>query len=151
MSFTKKKRLLVLLVWMAFLSAVYWGFGNTEYTVPITVSYFVLCLALSIAYLVVNGGIVPIIQEDRRREESVRKKYLADRAKEHPIKPKDKYRRFRIKKAEECKEEEPDRSPHPNPLKLPEEKQVLLSQIILVLGIPFYVIFFLDWLILNIF
>lgn len=54
----KKKRLqtlFFLLVWFAFLAGIYWGFGETKYTIIITQLYFAACLILSAAYLVVSG------------------------------------------------------------------------------------------------
>lgn len=55
----KKKRrlqtLLFLLVWSAILAGIYWGLGETKYTLMITQLYFVACLLLSAAYLVVSG------------------------------------------------------------------------------------------------
>lgn len=151
MNFTKKKRLLVLVVWTAFLSLIYWGFGNTEFTLPITYTYFGLCLVLSVLYVLVNGGIKPIMDSERKKEESTRKKYLADKAKSHPIKPKDKYRRFTVKKNENEQASDKEEIPRPNPLGLPEEKRALLGNVLLVTLIPFYLIFLLDWILLNFF
>ncbi|MBQ4037433.1 MAG: hypothetical protein IJC84_04835 [Clostridia bacterium] len=150
MIFTKKKRLVALLLWFSFLGAVYWGFGGTALTMPITVGYFVLCLLLSVLYILVNGGITPILQEDAEREARTREKYLADKGKMHPIKRRDKYRRFTVGKRERVPVE---KTPifRPNLLHIPEEKRVPLSQILLVLLIPFYLIFILDWIILAIF
>ena len=148
---SKKTRLVLLLAITLVLSAVYWGFGNTAYTLPITISYFVLCLLLSVAYLLVNGGLRPLMEEDRKREARSREKYLADKAKEHPVKPRDKYRRFRIKSEKEEKIEPERSSPAPNPLGIPEEKRPLLSQILLVVTVPFYLIFMIDMILLKFF
>ena len=150
MNFTKKKRLLALLVWTAFLSLIYWGLGNTSFTLPITYTYFGLCLVLSVLYVLVNGGIKPILAEDREKEERARKKYLADKGKSHPIKAREKYRRFTVKK-EKAEEEKAPPAPRPNPLGIPDEKRVLLGNILLVVLVPFYLIFLLDWIILNFF
>lgn len=150
--FTKKKRLLALLLWMAFLSLVYWGLGETDLFPVIMVSYALFSAVLSILYVLVNGGIRPILDEDRRREEKTHEKYLKDKGKLHPIKRRDRYRRFRKKKeGEETKKEERPLPPRPNPLKLPEEKRILLSQVLLVVVIPFYLIFLLDWVYATIF
>lgn len=152
MNLTKKQRLLYLVLWMAILSLVYWGLGNTSLAMPIVFSFGILCFLLSAFYVLVNGGIRPILGEDRRREEKAHQKYLKDKGALHPIKRRDKYRRFRVKKeADEVVKEEKPIAPRPNPLKIPEEKRVLLSQLLLVLVIPFYLIFFIDWLILTIF
>jgi hypothetical protein len=148
---TKKKRVFILLGWMALLSAVYWGLGNTPLTLTVTYIYYVLCLLLSFAYLLVNGGIRPLLEQDREKEEKTREKYLADKGKMHPIKRRDKYRRFRIQPQEE-QEAKPDREPlppPPNPLHIPEEKRPLLSQILLLAVIPFYLIFMIDIVLLK--
>lgn len=152
MNFTPKKRLLALFFWTVILSAVYWGLGNTALAIPVMATFAVLCLVLSVFYIFVNGGIRPILDEDRRKEEKTREKYLQDKGKLHPVKRKDKYRRFRIKKEgiSEKKEEIP-LPPRPNPLKLPEEKRILLSQVLLVITVPFYLIFLLDWVIVTFF
>ncbi|MBR3836598.1 MAG: hypothetical protein IKJ74_00490 [Clostridia bacterium] len=151
MSFTKKKRLLYLVLWMAVLSLIYWGLGNTSLAMPTVFSFGVLCFLLSVLYVLVGGGIRPILEEDRRREEKVHQKYLKDKGVLHPVKRRDKYRRFRVKTEEEPKKEDAPLPPRPNPLKIPEEKRVLFSQLLLVLVIPFYLIFFIDWLIVTIF
>ena len=151
--FTKKKRLFSLIFVFALLSLIYWTLGNTSLAIPVVFTYGVLCLSLSVLYVLVNGGIQPILDDDRKREKKSRDKYLADKGKLHPIKRKDKYRRFRVKgngEMVEKKAEEPTQ-PRPNPLKLSEEKRVLYSQILLVMVIPFYLIFLLDWLYVTIF
>ena len=147
MEFTKKKRLIFLLVWFGFLALVYWGFGNTALTMPITVSYYTLTLVLTVTYVLVNGGILPILEEDAKKEARVREKYLADKGKTHPIKRKDKYRRFTVGKREKPVTEE---TPilRPNPLRISEEKRRALTPILLVLLIPFYFILMIDWILL---
>ena len=142
--FTKKKRILYLFLWMLILSAIYWGLGSTRFYMPIMMVYGILCLILSIAFVVVNGGIRPIVEGERRKEAAVREKYLKDKGVMHPIKRRDKYRRFRVK-GEEVKVEEKPLPPPPNPLKLPEAVQKAVSQGILIAVIPFYLIFLLDW------
>lgn len=151
--FTKKLRLLTLVGWTLLLGLVYWGLGETEYTMAITYTYAALCLLFSVAYLLVSGGLQPILAQDRVKEAKTREKYLADKGKMHPIKRKDKYRRFRIKSEEEKslpKEAVPDFCP-PNPLKLPENVRQILSPLLLVLGVPFYLIFLGDWIYLQFF
>ncbi len=149
MNFTKSQRLLALGGWFLLLACIYWGFGNTSWTMPITYVYFGLCLVLSVAYVLVTGGLTPILEEDRRREAETRKKYLADKGTLHPIKRKDKFRRFQVKKGQE-EEEKPkaEPTPRPNPLRLAPEVQKLVSQILLVLVIPLYLIFMIDWILL---
>ncbi len=153
MMITRKKRLLYLVLWMAFLSLVYWGLGDTELTMPITYTYFGLCLLLSLCYILVCGGIAPILDQDREREEKTRERYLQDKGKMHPIKRRDKYRRFRILSPEEKKEKKVEVEPisKPNPLKIPEHLRPLISQILLLAVIPFYLIFLLDWIYLAFF
>lgn len=150
---TKKARFFILLGWTFFLALIYWGLGETEYTMTVTYVYFSLCLLFSVGFLLVSGGLQPILDKDREKEEATRKKYLADKGRMHPIKRKDKYRRFRIKSEEEKnqpKEEEP-KLPPPNPLKIPEEVRIWLSPLMLVLAVPFYLIFLADWFYLQFF
>jgi hypothetical protein len=152
MNFDKKKRLLLLFAWTVLLALIYFGFQETKYTMAITYVYFALCLILSVFYILVNGGLRPIMTEDRQREAKTREKYLADKGKMHPVKRKDKYRRFRIKKEQE-EEKVPSVPPPPraNPLKLSEERQNFISRLLLVLVIPFYLIFMIDWIYLFFF
>jgi len=148
---TKIQKLIVLVIVTAILSAIYWGFGNTEFTLPITYLYFALCLTLSVAYVLVNGGIRPIIEEDRRREAQTREKYLAEKGKLHPIKRRDKFRRFQVKKEAETPKREENPIFRPNVLKIPEEKRVILSQYLLLFTIPLYLIFMIDMIFLQFF
>ncbi|MBQ3075496.1 MAG: hypothetical protein IJC26_05455 [Clostridia bacterium] len=151
---SKQKRLLILLGIFVVLGAVYWGVGGTWLTMPVTYLYYALCLILSVLYVLVAGGMRPIVEEDRRREEKSRKQYLADKGKLHPIKKRDKYRRFRIKKdgEEEAEPEaEEERPPAPNLLNVPEEKRASLCTWLLLFAIPFYLIFLLDWIFLKFF
>lgn len=150
---TKKARFFILLVWTSVLAMIYWRLGETKYTMTVTYSYSALCFIFSVGYLLVSGGLQPILDKDREKEARTRKKYLADKGRLHPIKRKDKYRRFRIKSEEEKilpVKEEPDLPP-PNPLKLPEHLQQLLSPLLLVLAVPFYLIFLIDWFYLHFF
>jgi len=146
---TKSLRLFALILWGGFLAALYWGMGNTPWTLPITYLYFALCILLSLAYVLVSGGIRPLLAKDRENEEKVRKMYLADKAKSHPLKSKDKYRRFRIKPKNAPAEHRDPLPPAPNPLHIPEEKRALISQLLLIAVIPFYLIFMADLLILK--
>ena len=147
--FTKKARFLSLTVWTLFLSAVYWGFGNTEYTLPITYTYFAACMILTVSYFLVSGGLRPILEEEERREELSRKRYLAD-GKPHPF-----HKVKRAKKFKKKKEEAPipykkePLPPAPNPLRIPEAKRPLISQILMVAGLPFYLIFMVDLILLK--
>jgi len=150
---TKKARFFILLGWTAVLALIYWGLGETKYTMAVTYVYAILCFLISVGYLLVSGGLQPILDKDREKEAATREKYLADKGKLHPIKRKDKYRRFRIKTEEEKslpKKEEP-KLPPPNPLKLPEPVQQLLSPLLLALAVPFYLIFLVDWFYLHFF
>lgn len=146
---SKKTKLLVLVVWTALLAAVYWGFGNTGLTLPITYTYFGLCLVLSVLYVLVCGGIKPLLEADRKREEKSRKQYLADKGKLHPIKRRDRFRRFRIQSKTEQEKSEEDLPPPPNLLKIPEEIRPMISQILLLTVIPFYLIFMVDMILLK--
>ncbi len=151
MMFTKKRRLIVLLLWTGFLSLIYFSLGYTEFYLPVMTSYAIFCFVLSVLYVLVNGGLRPILDEDRKREAKSRKQYLLDKGKSHPIKRKDKYRRFRIVEEEKEKEEPKEKLPTPNPLHIREELRPLISQILLVTVLPFYLIFLFDWLIVTIF
>ncbi len=149
---TKTKRLFVLAFLFVLLGGIYWGVGNTPLTVPVTYLYYALCLVLSVLYILVSGGIQPILEKDREKEEKVRKKYLADKGALHPVKRKDKYRRFRIKKETDfVSAEEKELPPAPNLLHIPEEKRGKISMTLLLLVIPFYLIFLLDFLYLRFF
>ncbi|MBR2615694.1 MAG: hypothetical protein IKC69_03350 [Clostridia bacterium] len=143
--FTKKKRLAALGLWMLFLSLLYWGLGETPVSPILMLAYALCCAALSVLYVLVNGGLRPILDEEKRKEESTREKYLRDKGKLHPIKRRDRYRRFRVKTEAPSEEPAAPLPPRPNPLKLSDENRILYSHVILVTVIPFYLIFLLDW------
>ncbi len=147
---SKKKRLLILVLLFILFGGIYWGVGNTPLTVPITYLYYALCLILSVLYVLAAGGIRPILDEDKKREEKTREQYLKDKAREHPIKKRDKYRRFTVKKEEEKTLDLPVEKT-PNPLNIPEEKRARICQWLLLFAIPFYLIFLLDWIYLRFF
>jgi len=147
-----KKKLLILLAFFVLYGGIYWGVGNTSLTVAVTYVYYALCLVLSLLYVLVAGGIRPIADEDRRREEKSRKQYLADKGKRHPVKRRDKYRRFRVRNETEKEEAVEEKSPPaPNLLNIPEEKRGRLCTWLLLATIPFYLIFLLDWFYLKFF
>lgn len=147
-----QKKLLTLLGLFVVLGGVYWGVGGTKLTLPVTYIYYGLCLVLSVLYVLAAGGFRPIADEDRRREEKSRKQYLADKGKLHPIKRREKYRRFRVKTDEEViPEPQEERPPAPNLLNLPEEKRGAICTWLLLCAIPFYLIFLLDWIFLKFF
>ena len=94
-----------------------------------------------------------IADEDKRREAKSREQYLADKGKMHPIKKRDKYRRFRIKTedSQPAVSEPEETRPAPNLLGIPEEKRKLAGTWLLLCVIPFYLIFILDWIFLKFF
>ena len=69
MKLNKTHKLIILILTTAILAAIYWGFGNTAFTMPITVVYFVLCLILTVAYILVNRGIKPMVGVLRKGDE----------------------------------------------------------------------------------
>ena len=148
---SKTKKLLILLAGFTVLGGVYWGVGGTRLTVPVTYIYYGVCLILSVLYVLVAGGLAPIAEEDRRREEKSRKQYLADKGKSHPIKRRDKYRRFRMKTEAQADPLPAERAPAPNLLGIPEEKRGTVCTWLLLIVIPFYLIFLLDWVYLKFF
>lgn len=151
---SSKKKILILLSVFIVLAGIYWGVGGTALTLPVTYAYYALCLILSVLYVLVSGGLAFIADEDRRREDKSRKQYLADKGKMHPIKKRDKYRRFRIKTQGEektCVPEPKERVPAPNLLGIPEEKRGIVGTWLLLFMIPFYLIFILDWIFLKFF
>ncbi len=148
---SKRKRLGILVLVFILLGGIYWGLGNTPFTLPITYLYYAICLILSVLYVLAAGGIRPILNEDKKREERAREKYLKDKGKEHPIKKRDKYRRFTVKKDEEEKTVDIRKEKSPNPLKIPEEKRAKVCQWLLLFVIPLYLIFLLDWVYLRFF
>lgn len=150
---TKQKKLLILFSLFLVLGGIYWGMGATKFTLPVTYTYYALCMILSVLYVLAAGGLRPIVEEDQRREEKSRKQYLADKGKMHPIKKRDKYRRFRIKndKGTTAPQKEEERAPAPNLLNIPEEKRGKVCTWLLLCVIPFYLIFLLDWVFLKFF
>ncbi|MBR5295068.1 MAG: hypothetical protein IKU24_00595 [Clostridia bacterium] len=148
---SKQKRLLFLVLFFILFGSVYWGVGNTFLTLPVTYFYYALCLILSVLYVLVAGGIRPIVEKEREKEKASREKYLKDKGKSHPIKRRDKYRRFKVKDSEENSNVNQKEVPRPNVLKIPEEKREKICQWILVFLIPLYLLFLLDWVYLRFF
>ena len=150
---SNKSKFWILLALFGILGGIYWGVGSIVMSMVLPKIYYVLCMVLSVFYILVAGGIRPIIDEDRRREEKSRKQYLADKGKLHPIKRKDKYRRFRVKGEGEKEEVVPqkEKAPAPNLLNIPEKLRPGLCTWLLLFAIPFYLIFLLDWIILKFF
>ena len=150
---SSKKKILLLLSFFIVLAGIYWGVGGTALTLPVTYTYYVLCLILSVLYVLVSGGMTFIENEDRRREAKSRKQYLADKGKMHPIKKRDKYRRFRVKTEDGAisDHEQVENTPAPNLLNIPEEKRGIIGTWLLLCVIPFYLIFILDWIFLKFF
>ncbi len=139
---SKQKKLFILLGLFVVLGGIYWGVGGTKLTLLITYCYYALCLILSVLYVLVAGGIRPVADEKCGREV----KSPAVKGEIHPVKKRDKYRRFRVKT--ELKEE---RSSALNLLNIPEEKRGILCTWLLLSAIPFYLIFLLDWIFLKFF
>lgn len=150
---SSKKKILILLSLFIVLAGIYWGVGGTPLTLSVTYTYYALCLILSVLYVLVSGGMTFISNQDRRREEKSRKQYLADKGKMHPIKKRDKYRRFRVKTedGQAPAPEEKQNAPAPNLLNIPEEKRGIVGTWLLLCVIPFYLIFILDWIFLKFF
>lgn len=143
---SKQKRLWILAGLFILLGGVYWGLGNTPLTVAVTYLYYALCLVLSILYVLVSGGIAPIPAREAEKKSCGEEKDMP-----HPVKKKDRYRRFTEKAEEKERSEEKEEKPRPNVLKIPEEKRPLYCRILLLTVIPFYLIFLLDWFYLRFF
>lgn len=145
MILSQKKRLLVLLVNFLVMSAVYWGFGNTPYTLWVTYFYYAACLILSVLYILVAGGLKspPLPAEKRTTKKKEKEKIY------HPVKKREKFRAFRVN--EEEKEEKKERELGPNLLGISEEKRPGICIALLLFVIPLYFIFLLDWFYLKFF
>lgn len=141
---SQKIRTLVLILNFILFGAVYWGLGNTRFTIGVTYVYYALTLILSVLYLLVAGGLrKPPLPKGKEREKRETKRDY------HPVKRREKYKSFRIK--EEKKEEKNEEGLGPNFLKLPEEKRPLICHILLTFIIPLYGIFLFDWFYLKFF
>lgn len=139
---TKKHRIMLFLSSLLILSAIYFGFSFTPLTMPITIAYFVLCLVLSVLYVLVNGGIQPMRSSSEHKKDK-------NEAKPHAVKQRYRYRRFQ---SVAKKDGEPfEICDRPNPFKLSEEKRRYLAQTILLILVPIYLIFIADWILLKIF
>ena len=55
---SSKKKILILLPLFIVLAGIYWGVGGTPLTLPVTYTYYALCLILSVLYVLVSGGII---------------------------------------------------------------------------------------------
>lgn len=141
-----KTKLLVLGITLLLLSASYWGFANTPYWEGIAYAYYILCFLLSVTFVLVSGGLAPVptVEKGKKQKKDVKE------TKAHRVKAREKYRILQ-KEREEAKQEallEKEKQPMPNLLHIPEEKRSFISQLLMCLIVPFYLIFLLDWLIL---
>ena len=64
---TNRTKFLILLTIFAVLGGIYWGIGSIVMSMMMPKIYYVLCMVLSVFYILVAGGLRPIIDEDRRR------------------------------------------------------------------------------------
>ena len=62
------KTVLFLVIWTALLGVVYWGFGETPYSIPIATGYAVAATLLFVAFLLVNGGWRSLPDPDETKE-----------------------------------------------------------------------------------
>ena len=54
------KQLIFLVLWTILAGGVYWGFGETPYTLTVTLIYCILCVMFFLFYVFVNGGVNPV-------------------------------------------------------------------------------------------
>ncbi len=141
-----KTKLLVLGITLVLLASLYWGFANTPYWEVISYIYYILCFLLSLTFVLVSGGLSPVPLSENKKE----KKKRVKETKAHPVKSREKYRILRKEqeKAKQTALEEKEKLPSPNLLRIPEEKRPFISQLLMCLALPFYLIFLTDWLIL---
>ncbi len=142
-----QKRLIFLTLNFLLFGSVYWGLGNTPYTVGVTYIYYALCLILSVLYVFVAGGLKspPLMKTEKKKKKKEKKKIY------HPVKQKEKYKAFKVEEKAKDGEKEEERELGPNLLHIPEEKRPIICHILLLIVLPLYVIFLLDWFYLKFF
>lgn len=137
--------MLSLIINFLIFGGVYWGLGNTPYTIGVTYVYYALCLVLSVAYVLVAGGLKSPPVEEKKKEKKKKEKKVY-----HPVKQREKFRSFKRVEGEK-KEEKSQRGLGPNILGLPEEKRPAICYYLMVFALPLYFIFLLDWFYLKFF
>ena len=110
-----------------------------EYIIPI---YIGITAVLAVLFVLVNGGIRPIIKNEIKKEETVHKRYLADKLRS------EKFRK--TKKLEKAKyslkeQEEPEEEPRPNPLGLDDTRREYYSKLILIAAVSLLLVLFVDY------
>lgn len=142
-----KKRFLVLVLNFVLMASVYWGFGNTPFTLYVTYFYYAACLILSVLYVAVAGGLKspPLPKSTVKNKKKEKEKIY------HPVKKREKYRAFRVKEQKENVQKKEERELGPNLLGIPEEKRPAICLSLILFVLPLYVIFLLDWFYLKFF
>lgn len=137
------KTLVALLVWTAVLGGIYFGFGDTPYTVLLTGAYAVAAVILAVFFLLVNGGMRPLPSTEKLRAAKLERERKEEKKSLHPPK----HRRS----VPEEKEEPDPYPPRPDLFHLGEEGQERAARILLILAAPFFLILVADWIYLRYF
>ena len=144
------RSLVLLLVWFLIVEAVYYA-CISFYFEQIVLVYIVLFSAAAVLFLLVNGGVRPLIADERKKEESVHKKYLADKRNENKNKRKnrrEKYKKYTVMQPDEVKAKEEEKMPRLNIFNLSDERRIFYTKALLIFGIPLFLAVSIDYLLL---
>ncbi len=148
--FTGVRTLIFLLIWFLIVEAVYYTCVSF-YFEQIVLVYIVLFSVSAVLFLLVNGGVRPLIAEEYKKEESVHKKYLADKRHENKSKRKnrrEKYKKYTVMQADEARAREEEEIPRINIFKLSDEDRIFYTKLLLIFAIPLFLAVSIDYLLL---
>ena len=147
---TGAKILIPLLIWFLVVEAVYYA-CISFYFEQIVLVYIVLFSAAAVMFLLVNGGVRPLIAEEHKKEESVHKQYLSDKIHGNKNKRKnrrEKYKKYTVIQQDEKQAREEEEIPRINIFKLSEEDRIFYTKLLLIFGIPLFLAVSIDYLLL---
>ncbi|MPN49398.1 hypothetical protein SDC9_197019 [bioreactor metagenome] len=144
--------MLYLILWFVVVSAVYYTAVSLEFIWIVPIYIGIVCVAC-VLFLLVNGGIGPIIKAEHKKEDTAHKKYVLDKSHQR-LSRRTKFRRFRLgsQVSDKTTQTEADikteAQERPNPLSLDDMHRELYSKIILIIGIPVFIVFLIDYMLI---
>ncbi len=144
---TKKQTVLYLIIWFILVAAIYYlpvYLQNPAFSFAVMLLYAVLGILLFIVFLLVNGGVRPII--DKEHEKQLHNREEPDSPDcNKKAKKRSRYGNHNQSENDTLPAEKPQ-EPRFNPFHLDYGERVYYSKILLILLTPFILIFFIDYL-----
>jgi len=146
---TSSAALIMLAIWFIASEAIYYLCINLYFEEIVLIYIGAFSLA-AILFLLVNGGVRPLIKDDKAKEERVHTRYLLDKRNENKNKRKnrrDRFKRYTVTQSEE-EASVVEEIPRFNPFKLSDEDRVFYTKALLIFGVPLLLTVFVDYILL---